>query len=133
MITQERLKELLDYNPENGLFTWKINLHGRGGSVKIGKVAGSFDSKGKRQIRIDRILYFAHRLAFLFMEGNFPKDHVDHINRNIKDNRWENLRHATPKENMMNRVFKRDLPRGVYMNKYKTIFSCILLDGKMNY
>ena len=134
MITQEYLKSILEYIPETGHFFWKINKHGCGGAVKIGKRAGAKDSKGKEQIKIDGSLYFAHRLAFLYMEGSLPKNHVDHINRDHTDNRWSNLRHATIEENMMNRRFKnRALPRGVYKANSGRFYAAIQKNGKLNH
>jgi hypothetical protein len=136
MITQEYLKSILKYDPKTGRFFWLINKHGCGGAVRVGKQAGSKDSKGKEQIKINGKLYFAHRLAFLYMEGELPANHVDHINRNHQDNRWSNLRHATIEQNMMNRVFKKrkvELPRGVYQAKSGRFFSSIQKNGKLNY
>lgn len=133
MLTQQRLRELLNYEPSTGVFTWVVNLRGRGGAVRAGKKAGSPDSKGKLQIKVDGTIYFAHRLAFLYMEGAMPINHVDHINRDFKDNRWANLRHATAKENMMNREWNRPIPRGVYISKYGTIRSAIWDGGKLRW
>ena len=131
MITQARLKELLRYDPNTGHFEWIVNLGGRGGSVKIGKRAGSRDTKGKLQIKVDGTIHFAHRLCFLYMEGSFPPEHVDHVNRDATDNRWSNLRHASPSENMMNRVHIRELPRGVYKRPYGAIYAAIHVNGRL--
>lgn len=100
MITQERLKELLKYNPETGEFVWKLS---RGGNTK-GTVAGNSNNRNYIQIKIDKKLYKGHRLAFLWMTGSFPKKGlmVDHINRNPSDNRWCNLRVVTSSENQQN-------------------------------
>ena len=82
-LTQSRLKELLHYNPETGIFTWLVSKKG----VKIGNIAGSVNSIGYRYISVDRILYKASRLAWLFIEGYFPENDVDHINRIRDDDR----------------------------------------------
>ena len=98
ILTQERLKELLHYCPETGVFTWKQRVANR---IHIGDTAGCLDKcKTNGYIRILR--YRAHRLAFLYMEGEMPKNDVDHINRVRNDNRWCNLRHATHRMNMNN-------------------------------
>lgn len=98
MITQEKLKEHLNYNPETGVFSW---IKPTGDRVKPGYVAGC--NKGDYTIiRIGKI-YYAHRLAFLYMTGSFPKKHVDHINGSGRDNRWENIREVCPSENHKNR------------------------------
>ncbi len=83
MITQQRLKELLIYDPDSGHFINKVS-RGRGG--KIGAIAGSPDKDGYIIIGIDRKSYKAHRLAFLYMEGYMPTK-VDHDNRIPYDNK----------------------------------------------
>lgn len=98
-ITQERLKELLHYDPASGLFTWKVHRNNR---VTVGSVCGK-NSNTYIRISINRQFYMAHRLAFLYMEGAFPPWHVDHINHNETDNRWCNLRKVSPSENARNR------------------------------
>lgn len=99
-LTQARLKDLLRYDPDTGLFTWRCTI---GGWIKEGKVAGGKTNQGYIKIKIDRKWYRAHRLAFLYMEGKFPGDIVDHINRVRDDNRWCNLRHADVRLNQSNR------------------------------
>lgn len=94
------LKELLSYNPETGLFVW---LKNRGRLAKCGSVAGSLDTHGYLHITISGKIYLSHRLAFLFMTGEFPIDCVDHINRVRTDNRWCNLRDATKRQNSNNK------------------------------
>lgn len=97
-LTQEHLKELLSYDPETGIFT---NLTQRG-RVKKGAVAGSKYSNGYIYIEIDRKKYRAHRLAWLYVYGKFPKTFLDHINEIKDDNRIVNLRSATNLENKQN-------------------------------
>jgi hypothetical protein len=105
MITQERLKEVLDYNPETGDFVW-CELPRRG--VKSGSIAGSKHHNGwgnvYLRIRVDSKLYLAHRLAFLYMTGEMPDDgkEVDHIDGNGLNNSWENLRLVTRTGNSRN-------------------------------
>lgn len=98
MLTQERLKELLHYDPETGVFTWKV---GRGG-IRKGQPAGTL-AGDYIQISVDRQLIRAHRLAWLYMTGAFPKHNVDHENTIGTDNCWTNLRAATHAENGLNR------------------------------
>ncbi|PPC95237.1 MAG: Fis family transcriptional regulator [Methylotenera sp.] len=98
MLTQARLKELLHYSPDTGLFTRKSTVGGK----LIGSSAGAHDTSGHLQIKIDSRLYLAHRLAWLFVHGNLPAKQIDHINGIRDDNRFENLREASFKQNMQN-------------------------------
>ncbi|KGJ13603.1 HNH endonuclease [Paracoccus sanguinis] len=103
-LTQARLKELLTYDPETGVFRRNI----RSGRIAAGALAGSPDNRGYLTIRIDGKPYLAHRLAFLHMEGAFPPAQIDHINRDGRDNRWCNLRHATQSQNNANTKVRSD-------------------------
>lgn len=97
-LTAERLRELLTYDPENGVFTRRVSRRGRA----AGEVAGCMHSVGYFYVGVDRIKYPAHRLAWLYMTGAWPKEEVDHINGVRSDNRWSNLREATKSQNMQN-------------------------------
>lgn len=100
-LSQEQLWGVLDYNPETGLFKWKVRTSIR---VVVGAVAGSVSDDGYIVIRIGRKIYRAHRLAFLWMTGKFPTGHVDHINTIRTDNRWCNLRQCSRSQNQCNRT-----------------------------
>ena len=118
MLTIERLKELVHYNPETGKFTWLIDRYGPNG--RAGEEAGhsrTFKSSSKRYvyIGIDRKRYCAHRLAFFYMTGWWPKPkhHIDHKDGDGWNNKWENLREATHKENMLNSKVRANNIAGV--------------------
>lgn len=100
-LTQEELKRLLNYDPDTGIFTWKVQCGRRG---IIGCIAGCIAQSGHRRIAINRIGYAEHRLAFLYMTGAFPPDgmEVDHINRIRTDNSWKNLRICSSAQNTYN-------------------------------
>ena len=98
MITQERLKQVLQYNLETGEFT-RIAKTGRKG--RIGAVVGSRNSAGYIVITIDGKSAYAQRLAFLYMTGACPLI-VDHIDQNTSNNAWANLRPATKSLNAYN-------------------------------
>lgn len=96
MITQAKLFELFDYS--DGNLIWKTNKT-RG--VKAGDVAGSINGMGYVSIGIQGKKYLAHRLIFLYHFGKVPK-FIDHIDRNPKNNKIENLREATASQNQAN-------------------------------
>jgi len=98
-VTQDRLKELVHYDPASGIFT---RIKDAGPNAKAGVVVGCKNSKGYLQVVIDGKHYKLHRLAFLYMTGEFPDHEVDHINRECSDNRWSNLRVATKSQNLRN-------------------------------
>lgn len=90
----------LDYNPETGLFHWKDGKL----SKKAGLVAGGESPQGYIRICVDYKPYKAHRLAWLFVHGEWPEGDIDHINQVKSDNRISNLRPASRSENMQNRT-----------------------------
>lgn len=87
-LTADHLRAILHYDPASGLFRWIVRAKS---TRPPGSMAGS--SSGRYVIiGIDGNRYWAHRLAFLYMTGDWPKHCVDHINRDGLDNRWSNLR-----------------------------------------
>jgi hypothetical protein len=105
MLTQARLMEVLDCDPETGIFTWQIQPGSR--SDMVGKRAG-YNGPGRyRSITVDGVGYLEHRLLWLYVHGKFPADQLDHINMNKSDNRIENLREATNSQNQRNRKSRK--------------------------
>lgn len=109
MLTQNRLKELLHYDPETGVFTWIANNK----RIQKGCVAGHEHANGYIRIAIDGYQYKAHRLAWLYMTGESPQQQVDHINNQKHDNRWLNLRLASNAENSLNKPIGKRNTSGV--------------------
>jgi hypothetical protein len=99
MITQQELKDLLHYDPNTGLFTWRVSLNTR---IKEGQEAGCLNNLGYVKITIRRRRHSAHRLAWLYVYGHNPPQYIDHINGVCSDNRAVNLRLATHSENLAN-------------------------------
>jgi hypothetical protein len=117
ILTQARLKELLHYDPETGVFTWRVT---RNNAVRIGEKAGTDNGLGYLRIYVCGKHYVAHRLAWLYVHGEWPDSELDHANRNKSDNRIQNLRYATRSSNNKNRgVFcnNRSGYTGVSFNK----------------
>ena len=100
LITQAEAHELLDYDPDTGVFKWRVNVNSR---VHAGDVAGSIDAKGYRTIKARGKPYRAHRLAHLIMTGSWPTGDIDHSNHVKLDNRWSNLRDVLCRDNQKNR------------------------------
>lgn len=115
MITEARLKELVTYDPETGLYHWRVSR----AKTKAGALAGSYRPGKYVQLQLDGKNYSGHRLAFLYMTGSIPSA-VDHINRDRADTRWANLRGASTAENARNqgkRPSKYSSLKGVTFNK----------------
>lgn len=105
----EDLVSVLAYCSSSGEFRWKIKPNS---NMFAGDVAGHTDYQGYRAIRYGRILYRAHRLAWLLHHGSWPKDQIDHINGKKDDNRIENLREADPSENKWNQMAQSNNSHG---------------------
>jgi hypothetical protein len=99
LVSQSRLRDALNYDPDTGCFTRKTSA----GGFKVGSEAGSVNAvNGYRYISVDRKYYLAHRLAWLYEFGEWPKGSIDHINHVRTDNRITNLRDVTPRQNNLN-------------------------------
>lgn len=98
-LTHARLLELLHYDPETGVFTWKVNVSNR---MRAGAVAGTFTAYGHIQIKVAPCLYRAHRLAWFYATGKWPNGALDHIDGIAANNRLANLRLTTHSLNAQN-------------------------------
>jgi hypothetical protein len=98
-----KLKEILDYNPITGFFTWKVDFRNH---VKKGRIAGHKSKNANNFyicIHYQKHTYYAHRLAWVFMTGKLPNNNIDHINGIGTDNKWCNLRCVPQTINARNR------------------------------
>lgn len=98
-ISQDRLLDVLIYDPATGAFTWRV----RTGAAQAGREAGAINKHGYRVIRIDTVLYYAHRLAWQIVHGAPPSKKIDHVNGDPADNRICNLRDVPQGRNCLNR------------------------------
>ena len=133
-LTVSRLREVISYDPETGVFRWKVRLMMK---APAGSVAGANNGRGYLATRIDGHSIKLHRLAFVFMTGEWPKNEVDHINGVKDDNRWFNLRDVDRTTNTQNlrRARKDNLSSGLmgayWDPKCQAWRSSIQTDGKI--
>lgn len=100
IITQQRLKILMSYNNESGLF---VRLVSNSNYTKVGDVVGSLQNNGYLAAQVDGRKYLMHRLAWLYVHGEFPEGDIDHINGERIDNRLINLRSVSRSVNLQNK------------------------------
>lgn len=116
-LTVEMLKSVLRYEPKTGKFIWIAETKFKPG--RLGCEAGSICTSGHRQIKIFGKVHSAHRLAWLYMTGEWPNEALDHKDRNPDNNVWTNIREAPGGSNSVNRLVygKSSVwPRGVTPN-----------------
>ena len=131
ILTVQRLKELYHYDANTGQFTRllaKGRWRDRVGSINLGYL----------NIKIDHKHYKVHRLAWLYVHGEWPNDQIDHINGDRADNRISNLRAATRSQNKQNaRKARSDSRSGLigamWDTKNNKWVSRIMVDGKRKY
>lgn len=134
MLTQERVRELFDY--QDGQLIRKTNRASNGNGKRwiVGTILGSKLNHGYYAASVDYKSYKLHRLIWLWHKGELPKLDIDHIDGNPSNNRIENLREVTPSQNMQNQRKPRKTNKlgyqGVYQvkNRFRT---SITLNGKV--
>jgi hypothetical protein len=130
MLTQARLKELFAYDPLIGKFVRRE----RRGSARAGEIAGTDNGCGYLQIAVDRRVYVAHRMAWLYVNGTWPANQIDHVNGKRADNRISNLRLATSSENQCNTPRYKNTSTGVkgvcYHKRWKKFQAHIQINKK---
>jgi len=130
-IDVERLRAVFAYDPDTGVFTRRLALAARS---RVGEIVGSRHQHGYIVMRMDRVSYNAHRMAYAYVYGDIPVGYdIDHINGDRADNRLCNLRLATRSQNLQNqRGPHKDSTTGVrgvtpYGQRY---VAQIMVDGK---
>lgn len=108
-LTQEYLKSVLNYCPDTGVFTRLVST---ARCMKVGDIAGSINNEGYLHIMIAGKRYKSHRLAWLYMTGEWPKDQIDHIDGERANNRFSNLREATHGQNQSNKRVQQNNTSG---------------------
>lgn len=105
-ITQGLLKELFDYSPHTGHLIRRQTAQGR----KIGDRVGFVGAGGYRRLKLlkEKRQYLEHRIIWLYVYGRWPVGQIDHINGNKEDNRIENLREVSNRENSQNKTIHRN-------------------------
>lgn len=97
-LTAERLRAQVRFDPESGHFSRTVAL--RGG--RVGPLNLSPHKNGYLYISIDGTRYLAHRLAWLYVHGEWPAGQIDHMNGDRIDNRLANLRVVSNAINQQN-------------------------------
>lgn len=132
-------KRLLDYDPETGVFRWKVDIRcGKNRRLfrKVGDIAGGMDDKGYITICINYMKFHGHRLAWFMTYGEWPAECVDHKNLVRSDNRIDNLRRASDLQNRSNTAVRaRSGFKGVHQFKHApgSYMAQITVDGRKKY
>lgn len=133
-LTAERLRELLHYDPETGVFTRRVTTGGRYGGA-AGTHPGTLSDQGYWMISVCSKQHRAHRLAWLYVTGAWPTGEIDHLNGERIDNRWENLRDVQRHVNAQNKRraqsnSKTGLLGACWATRDQCFISRIKADGK---
>ena len=111
MLTRRKLKKIIKYDKETGVFIWKVSLSNR---VKKGDIVGpQSDNNGYLSVRINKKAYYLHRLAFLYVKGYIPENKVDHIDCERDNNSWGNLREISDSCNSKNCKISKNNKSGI--------------------
>ena len=130
-ITHQQVIDAFSYDPVTGVLSWKNPTSNR---VRKGAVCGTPDKDGYLQVGFMGKYLKTHRVIFLYMTGNHPQYEIDHINGDVTDNRWVNLRDATKHQNSQNtKLTSRNTSgvKGVSWCNQKRKWRCLVIsEGK---
>lgn len=110
-VPPSRLREMFGYDPETGHLTRLSDKHH--GRWKAGRRVGQIATCGHRKVFVQGTYFYEHRVIYAIVTGEWPEGEIDHINGVRDDNRWENLRPATLRQNQQNLSVRRDSRSGV--------------------
>ncbi len=110
MLTQKLLRHFLKYDPDTGHFTWRVRTSNR---IKVGDVAGTVNTHGYLQTRVNGKIYRNHRLVWLYVYGYFPDGDIDHADGDRTNNRLSNLRECSRSQNLINKAIQDNNVTGV--------------------
>jgi len=131
ILTQARIQELLHYAPDSGVFTRRKQVGGR----FAGTTAGYLRATGYICINVDGFSYLAHRLAWIYITGEWPIE-IDHIDRDRSNNAFDNIRSVEHKENSKNMPMRKDNKSGitgvVFSKRDNLWISAISVNGRLN-
>jgi hypothetical protein len=134
-LTAQVLRSIASYDPGTGIFTAKTEREGS--YRKIGDELGTVNVLGYVVIRIEKKLYLGHRLAWLYMTGEWPTGGLDHANGTRSDNRWANLRCATQRQNLQNSRKRSDNISGFKGVRFRANrghwYASLKVDGRNHY
>jgi hypothetical protein len=132
IVDQATLHKAVSYDPDTGEFSC---LAPTGPRSVVGERIDALDDKGYRRVRLFGKKFFAHRLAWLYVTGNWPVDQIDHINLDKGDNRFSNLREANAYQNGYNSSAKnaQGLPKGVVPLPNGKFYAHCRHEGKDHY
>lgn len=122
MIDATELRRLMKYDPDTGVMTRLF----RASNWPAGSIAGAKETRGYLTTRIQGHTYKIHRLAWLYMTGEWPTGDIDHVNGDGMDNRWINLREASRSQNCCNASVRRSSAtglKGVHFNRCNNRFA----------
>lgn len=127
----EQIRNIIDYNPDTGEFRWKNRLsNGR----EAGSIAGCLNTLGYWQMCILGHKCYGHRVAWMYVNGEWPGQEIDHIDGNPANNRISNLRLASRSTNIQNvtKIVKKTQSGivGVHLTKNGKFSSKVMLNYK---
>lgn len=104
-----RLREVLTYDPQTGVFRWAAPRQ----KCAVGAIAGRTDNRGYWRITVDGCVYLAHQLAWFYVYGAWPEATIDHRDLDKRNNSISNLRLATHSQNRANVPARRNNKSGL--------------------